>query len=115
MKKIYLFRFLSVLVLAMLLSSVLTACATVDDEDQMSDDQPQNGVEQTPPAPQDEVIPFYDHQTQAWRPGYWALQGAQFVWVPGKILSRPSTTAVWVSARWMHHAFGWSFEPGHWQ
>lgn len=68
-----------------------------------------------PPMMEAEDIPRLDPQTETWRPGYWAMQDGQFVWVPGMVLARPSPTAVWKPARWTRHSFGWSFEPGHWQ
>lgn len=53
---------------------------------------------------------------QLWRPGYWApAQGGAFVWIPGKFIPRPSPTAIWESARWTRHSYGWTFRQGHWR
>jgi WXXGXW repeat (2 copies) len=97
---------------AMLLA--LSACAIPDD-----DQQPmvQDTAVSSPPQPQLEYIPAVDDpQTQIWRPGFWVLSGTNsFSWVPGKIIPRPSPTAVWASAHWSQHAYGWSFEQGHWE
>jgi hypothetical protein len=63
-----------------------------------------------------EIVPsIQSPQTEIWRPGYWALIDHRFVWVPGKIIPRPSPTAVWHTAHWVHHDYGWSFEMGHWE
>jgi hypothetical protein len=43
------------------------------------------------------------------------MSNGAFVWVPGRVIPRPSPTAVWASAHWNHHLFGWSFEEGHWE
>jgi hypothetical protein len=95
---------------------VLSACAPVDDET-VAENLPPANIDETPPdiAPA-EMIPFIDNpQSEIWRPGYWAMIHATFVWVPGQILSRPSPTAIWAPARWVHHTYGWSFEQGHWE
>jgi hypothetical protein len=73
-------------------------------------------VQQTPPAPQIEVAPtLSDPQSEIWLPGYWAYNGATFHWVEGKVIHRPSPTAVWAASRWTQHSYGWSFEKGHWE
>jgi hypothetical protein len=93
----------------------LTACDTVVDESDLDNPPPQN-VQEDPPIPHAEVIPFInDPQAELWKPGYWAMAYGKFVWVPGKVISRPSPTAVWNSAHWMHHTYGWCFEEGHWE
>jgi len=37
------------------------------------------------------------------------------VWVPGKIMAKPSFTAVWSPDRWERHKYGWGFIHGFWQ
>jgi len=90
----------------------LSSCAPAD-EDQIT------VTDDNPPPTQDvtETIPVLDSpQTQIWIPGYWALNaGHSFSWVPGKVITRPSPTAAWCKARWAHHAYGWTFEEGHWE
>ncbi len=89
---------------------LFAACSSENQEPMVSVDPP-------PPAPlQVEAIPFMSNpQTEIWRPGYWVLSGHDFAWVPGKTIPRPSPTAVWSSAHWMQHNYGWSFEQGHWE
>ena len=90
---------------------VLSACETTDDETQ-----PVQSEELAPPQAPVEAIPFLqDPQHQIWIPGYWSLGSAGFSWVSGKVVPRPSPTAVWAAARWVHHAYGWSFMQGHWE
>jgi len=93
---------------------VLSACDTVDDQNQQ-DMSPQTQAPQPPPPVEPEVIPPLDPQTQIWHPGYWALESGQFVWIPGKIIARPERTAVWAPSHWAHHTYGWAFEAGHWE
>jgi hypothetical protein len=70
-----------------------------------------------PPANEPEIIPAIPNpMVELWRPGYWAPgENGGFAWVPGQIIIRPSPTAVWASARWVRHTYGWAFEQGHWQ
>jgi hypothetical protein len=100
-----------------LLPVVLSACDTMDDNDSTSlENQIPQTVQQAPPHPEFEAVPFItDPQAEIWRPGHWALEGNQFVWVSGRVIPRPSPTAVWQPARWVHHAYGWSFQQGHWE
>jgi hypothetical protein len=88
---------------------MLSACSDPQDA-------PVIAAEAPPPPLQVEMIPFVDNpRQQIWRSGYWVLSGNDFAWVPGKIIPRPSPTAVWAPARWVQHAYGWSFEQGHWE
>lgn len=100
----FLFVFSALAALPLLLS----ACAEPDD-----------GVivEIAPPADEVEVSPTINNPaSEIWRSGYWSIgKEGGFVWIPGKIIPRPAPTAVWASARWVHHTYGWSFEQGHWQ
>jgi hypothetical protein len=70
-----------------------------------------------PAAGEMEIIPVVQNpRTEIWRPGYWEPRGDDgFNWVPGEIVPRPSPTAVWKSAVWAHHIYGWTFEEGHWE
>ncbi|MDR3448315.1 MAG: hypothetical protein P4M15_00940 [Alphaproteobacteria bacterium] len=94
---------------------MLAGC--VVDDDTVADNPPPPLVQQAPPltAPVEQIPNLTDPQTQLWRPGYWAMLNNQFVWVPGKVIARPSKTAVWHNAYWMQHEFGWSFQMGHWE
>ena len=108
-------RLLFALSAAIALPLSLSACAP--DDETVANSPPPPSIDQAPPEVGEiEMIPFIDNpQSEIWRPGYWALLDGQFVWIPGKILPRPSPTAVWASAHWVHHTYGWSFEQGHWQ
>jgi hypothetical protein len=89
----------------------LSACDTADEAVMSVQDEAQ-----APPQAPIEAIPVIaDPQREIWIPGYWAPSGHDFYWVSGKVVARPSPTAVWASARWAHHVFGWSFVQGHWE
>ncbi len=69
-----------------------------------------------PPVDLYEIRPVLDPQTEIWRPGYWSLTtGGEFVWIPGEVVPRPTPTATWSAPRWFQRAYGWTFEPGHWE
>jgi len=69
-----------------------------------------------PPANEPEVKPVSNSRAEIWRAGYWMPAGdGQFEWVPGKLIPRPSPSAVWAPAYWAHHTYGWTFVAGHWQ
>jgi len=96
---------------------VLSACSGTVDDTMVAENPPPQSVEQAPPqqAPEEIIPVIQDPQNELWRPGYWAMINHAFVWVPGKIIPRPSPTAAWHSACWVHHTYGWSFEMGHWE
>ena len=90
---------------------VLTACEAME-----AGTVQQQDMEQAPPqAPVEPISFLQDPQRQIWIPGYWAPSGNSFSWVSGKIVARPSPTAVWATARWVHHTYGWIFMQGHWE
>jgi hypothetical protein len=98
----------------------LTACELYDpnaDSDNIVLDQPPPvNVQMDPPRAEPEVIPrINDPQAEIWRPGYWAMASGRFVWIPGKVINRPAPTAVWATAIWVHHTYGWAFQEGHWE
>ena len=97
------------LLAALFLPFALSACETQDNE----------AILETTPPPEAHLEPvptITNPQIEIWRPGYWAMNDrTSFVWVPGKIIPRPSPTAVWSPARWVNHSYGWSFEQGHWE
>jgi hypothetical protein len=64
-----------------------------------------------------EVIPVIQHpMTEIWRPGYWEPRGENdFAWVSGEVVARPAPTAVWKSAMWTRHIYGWTYQEGHWE
>jgi hypothetical protein len=68
---------------------------------------PENIVEQKPviESPGDEI----------WLPGYWSYTGLDYVWVPGRVVDRPDTTAAWAAPRWELRGYGWTFVPGRWE
>jgi hypothetical protein len=96
---------------------MLAACEDMGDGSDMQSQQPQAFAElpAAPEAPIETIPMLPDPQSEIWRPGYWRLSAGQFVWVPGKVIQRPSPTAVWASAVWVHHNYGWSFQEGHWE
>ncbi|MBI3418588.1 MAG: hypothetical protein HY053_00435 [Proteobacteria bacterium] len=52
----------------------------------------------------------------AWRPGHFEyvdLKG--YVWHGGYWIRKPAFTAVWKPDFWIHHTYGWSLVPGHWE
>ncbi|MDD3028911.1 MAG: hypothetical protein PHS57_01325 [Alphaproteobacteria bacterium] len=74
------------------------------------------GTYPEPPGTPETLLPqLADPINTFWRPGYWAPgTGDSFVWIPGAVLERPHPTAVWTTARWVRHIYGWTFVPGHW-
>jgi hypothetical protein len=81
----------------------------------------QVGVEVTipraPPPPRTEVIPVLPPdriEVDHWRPGHWRWDGDEYVWVPGRYVTRPQRSAVWVPARWEQRPNGWVYIEGHW-
>ena len=69
-----------------------------------------------PPTPLFEIPDTSDNpRKEIWRPGYWAYEDGEFYWVSGKLIPRPSPTAVWAADMWVQHSYGWGFLPGHWQ
>jgi hypothetical protein len=62
---------------------------------------------------EDPVTPA-NPMTEVWRKGYWTYDGSEFRWNAGRLISRPSPTAVWCPDRWYQHTYGWGFVPGHW-
>ncbi|MDD4616207.1 MAG: hypothetical protein PHW76_03710 [Alphaproteobacteria bacterium] len=87
---------------------VLSGCASTDEESMVEADN-------LGPAGEPEIPPP-NTPTAIWIPGYWApSENDTFAWIPGQVVERPSPTAVWNSARWVKHNYGWSFQDGHWQ
>ncbi len=85
----------------------LAACGTMSDT--MTTSSP-------PPMNEPEVKPVLHSRTEIWRAGYWMpKEDGGFEWVPGKVIPRPSPTAVWAPAYWAHHTYGWTFVAGHWE
>jgi hypothetical protein len=86
----------------------LSACAS-SGEDVVADNPP-------PPVEVEAIPVINDPMYEIWRPGYWSVgDGGGFVWISGKVISRPAPTAVWASAHWVRHVFGWTFQDGHWE
>jgi hypothetical protein len=113
------FRFPAILLSCALMVS-LSACEGVNSYGNASGTTETRNYVRLAPAPpppsQPEDKPIIDMPQMAiWRPGHWVYDGANFNWVPGVIMNRPSPTAAWSPDRWVRHEFGWGFEPGHWQ
>ena len=76
-------------------------------------------VYEAPPAPRQEVVrsPRDMENNQAWIGGYWSFTDNRWVWIPGHMETKPSTTAVWVSGHWDRNpdGQGWIWTPGHWE
>lgn len=73
-------------------------------------------VRMQPPAVPSET-PATVTATQAWIPGHWARQNGVFIWRPGLVAEKPSSTVRWDHGIWVrvitrHH--GWRYRPGHW-
>lgn len=107
---------LSFVLTALAVMPLLSACDTVADDETVAQNPPPQYVSEAPPEPQVEARPMIeDPPHQIWRPGYWAMINHSFVWIPGAVIARPAPTAVWASAHWTHHTYGWSFQQGHWE
>lgn len=69
-----------------------------------------------PPAPIAEPIPPPPAPGYVWQPGYWAWNGVQYVWVPGRYVLAPFPGAIWIGGEWIRHDHhGWVWRPGHWR
>src|SRR5438067_3659466 len=53
-------------------------------------------VTQAPPVVRVETQPVSPGPAYVWTSGYWRWTGAQYVWVPGTWIARPTPAAVWV-------------------
>ena len=72
-------------------------------------------VAQAPPAVRVETQPVPPGPAYVWTSGYWRWTGAQYVWVPGTWIARPTPAAVWVAGHWVRRPGGWVWIAGHWQ
>jgi hypothetical protein len=71
-------------------------------------------VSSTPPPPPQVVYVPEPRPGYAWQPGYWTLQGGQWVWVDGSWVPLQSGYA-WEPAHWEHLPDGnWQLVPGRW-
>src|SRR5262245_51361198 len=69
-----------------------------------------------PPAPVVEPVLVAPEPGYIWLPGYYAWNGAAYVWVPGRWERPPRVRARWVPAHWEHsRKYGWYFVEGHWR
>lgn len=66
-----------------------------------------------PPPPRVVYVPE-DRPGYAWQPGYWTLQGGNWLWIDGGWVElRPGYA--WTPAHWEHVPDGtWRLVPGHW-
>jgi len=65
-----------------------------------------------PPAVRYEPIPP-PRASQVWVRGYWAWDGNDYHWVPGR-WERARVGYVYVQPEWVHHPEGWQFRQGGW-
>ena len=72
-------------------------------------------VVQAPPAPQQEVVVAKPSNAHAWVPGYWTWRNERYEWMAGHWEVPPSSSAVWVTARWERTSDGrFRFYEGYW-
>ncbi len=67
-----------------------------------------------PPSPRVESMPPSPGSGHAWVAGYWAWNGARYVWTPGHWERPPRTMDVWQPPRWDHGQRAWGFTQGRW-
>ncbi len=67
-----------------------------------------------PPAMRVEPMPPSPGSGHAWVGGYWAWDGARYVWTPGHWARPPRTMDVWQPPRWHHGQRAWGFTQGRW-
>jgi hypothetical protein len=68
-----------------------------------------------PPPPVVEALPAPPAPGYVWQPGYWAWNGVQYVWVPGRYVVAPFSGAVWIPGHWLGHGGVWEWRAGHWR
>lgn len=69
-----------------------------------------------PPAVREEVVPPPPSATVTWEPGFWSWSGANWQWVSGHYVERPSPQAVWEPGHWTQAANnGWLWIQGRWR
>lgn len=67
-----------------------------------------------PPPAQVEVIPAAPGPYFVWTPGYWGWNGG-WVWIGGRWVVRPWTSAVWVGGHWGRRGHGYIWIGGRWR
>jgi hypothetical protein len=67
-----------------------------------------------PPPPQVESPPAPPSPLAVWQPGHWRWSGGQYVWVPGRYVQRPTSSANWVPGYWQQGPNGWIWTEGRW-
>ena len=72
-------------------------------------------VEQTPPAPQVEVVQVAPGPDYVWTPGYWSWRGHAWVWVGGVWVVPPHPHDVWIGGRWETHGHSSIWIGGRWR
>ena len=73
-------------------------------------------TDQTPPAPQLEVVPVTPGPEYVWMPGYWSIGvGGGWVWMGGRYGLPPRPHAVWVRGHWGRHGRGYVWIGGRWR
>ena len=100
-------RFLALIVLAVLASSLSPAAALAG---------ARVYVRVGPPVAIVEVQPVAPTRLHVWVPGYHRWDGNAHVWVPGQWMVPPPRHTAWVPGHWVHHAHnGWYWVEGHWR
>ncbi len=69
-------------------------------------------VQMPPPPLEVEVRPPPPTDVAVWVDGYWAWNGDNYYWVPGRWEARPR--GAWVPGRWDHEDRGYYWVKGHW-
>ena len=72
-------------------------------------------VMQAPPALQEEVVVAQPSSEHKWVPGYWTWRNERYEWMAGHWEVPPSSSSVWVTARWERTSDGgYRFYEGYW-
>ncbi len=67
-----------------------------------------------PPAPRVEAIPPPPGPAVVWEPGHNHWNGAAYVWIPGRYVTRIAGTTRWEHGHWANRGGAWVWVPGHW-
>jgi len=67
------------------------------------------------PPPRMEPMPPPPGGAYIWRPGHWAWNGRQYVWISGRYVPRQSSYHQWVEGRWVMRGGRWEWIPPHWR
>ena len=76
---------------------------------------PSGAIVLAQPPPEAETPPPPPAPNFVWEPGNWSWSGSSFVWVPGKFIERPATTAALAPGHWEQRPDGWLWVPATWE